>query len=143
MSLLRRVSNFKLYGSFLSFVFYGFGKWIERKASPHNGSPSEKIPRSAENKTTENKVFTTRSHYCANFPAIGYSFLILCFTNVCILLSLASSVMYLEDKREGERGQSGISFLVACFEGICHMHILEISLLPSQVFITKQLYLHS
>lgn len=48
-----------------------------------------------------NKVFTARTHYCANFPAIGYSFLFLCFTDVCVLLSLASSVMYLEEKREG------------------------------------------
>lgn len=75
-----------------------------KEGSSHKGSPSEKIPRSAENKTTMNKVFTTRTHYCANFPATGYSFLFLCFTDVCVLSS-ASSVVYLEDKREGGGNQ--------------------------------------
>lgn len=66
------ISNSKAVSSSLFSV--GFGKWIEKKGSPHISSPSEKALSRAEDKAM--KFLLLGLIYCAPFPAVAHAPLI-------------------------------------------------------------------
>lgn len=102
---------------------------LNRRGTSSNGCVPGKVPRGAEDKATERIIFTTRTHYCANFPTS--LFISLYFTHICTVLSLASSVIYQESRQEFSRG-----FVWGNFKEAYHIHQLETHLLLLQAVTT-------